>query len=258
MSAASILSLTRDGHVAVLTLNHPPHNFITRDILADLADRLAVLDTDPACRAVVLRADGRSFSAGADFSSSQGGAPPSAATVGPIYEQALRLFSFGKPIIAAVEGPAVGAGLGLALVADFRVACPEARFVAAFNRLGFHPGFGLSLTLPRLIGHQRAALLLYTGRRIGGEEAQAMGMVDVLVAKDQVRSEAMALATEIAGSAPLAVVSTRATLRRDLLAELHAAVAHECEEQHHHYQSADFQEGVAAMAARRPPEFKGR
>ena len=86
-------------------------------------------------------------------------------------------------MVAAVQGPAVGGGLGLALVADFRVACSEARFSANFNRLGFHPGFGLSVTLPRVVGMQKAAYMFYSGRRVQGEEALAIGLADRLVAK---------------------------------------------------------------------------
>lgn len=119
-------------------------------------------------------------------------------------------------LVAAVQGATVGAGLGLALVADFRVTCPEARFSANFNRLGFHPGFGLSITLPRLVGEQQAALLLYTGRRIDGHEAQRIGLADVLVPAEQLRDTALDLAAEIAISAPLAVESTRETLRLGL------------------------------------------
>jgi enoyl-CoA hydratase/carnithine racemase len=146
----------------------------------------------------------------------------------------------------------------LALVADFRVTCAEARFSANFNRLGFHPGFGLSVTLPRLVGVQQAALLFYTGRRINGAQAHAIGLADLLVAQDQVRARATELASEIAGSAPLAVQSTRATVRTGLVEQIRLAVARESMEQNRHFLSEDFKEGVAAMAARRPPQFKGR
>lgn len=141
---------------------------------------------------------------------------------------------------------------------DFRVSCAEARFSANFNRLGFHPGFGLSVTLPRLVGPQQAALLFYTGRRIGGDEALAMGLVDVLVAQDQVRAEALKLAAEIATSAPLAVEATRRTLRTGLVEAIRQAVATESAAQNRQFATEDFKEGVAAMAARRAPVFAGR
>ena len=157
-----------------------------------------------------------------------------------------------------MHGPAVGGGLGLSLVADFRVTCAEARFSANFTRLGFHPGFALTYTLPRLIGVQKAALMFYTGRRLGGEEAVAIGLADVLVTQAEVREEALKLAGEIAVSAPLAVVSTRTTLRTGLVEQVRRAVAREGSEQSWQRQTEDFKEGIAAMAARRVPQFQGK
>ena len=142
--------------------------------------------------------------------------------------------------------------------ADFRVACVEARFSANFNRLGFHPGFGLSLTLPRLIGEQQASLMFYTGRRIDGAAAQAMGLIDLLVDQPQVLAAALALAQEIATSAPLAVESTRATLREGLANAVLQANQRECAIQRSEFTTDDFREGVTAMAARRAPVFRGR
>jgi enoyl-CoA hydratase/carnithine racemase len=175
-----------------------------------------------------------------------------------IYRHAVRLFRCPLPIVAAVQGAAVGGGLGLALVADFRVASAQSRFSANFNRLGIHPGFGLSVTLPRVVGPQQAALLFYTGRRIGGGEAHAIGLVDVLAEGEGLREAALSLASEIAQSAPLAVMSTRATLRRGLADAVAAATEHELAEQHKQFATEDFAEGVKAMAERRLPMFRGR
>jgi enoyl-CoA hydratase/carnithine racemase len=177
--------------------------------------------------------------------------------VNPLYAEAVRLFSNTKPIVAAVQGAAVGAGLGLALVADFRVVAPEARFTANFVKLGFHAGFGISHTLPRLIGLQRAALMLETGRRIRGDEALAWGLADELAPLDGLRAAAIALAREIAENAPLAVQSTRATLRAGLAEAVKAITDHEFIEQSRLRQTADFAEGVRAVAERRPGRFVG-
>ncbi|HEX7444537.1 MAG TPA: enoyl-CoA hydratase-related protein, partial [Acidimicrobiales bacterium] len=160
------------------------------------------------------------------------------------------------PLVAAVQGSAIGGGLGLALAADFRVAAPASRFSANFARLGFHQGFGISLTLPAAVGRQRALELLTTGARIDGDHALAIGLVDRLA--DDPRAGAHALAAEIAGSAPLAVRSIRATIRADLVAEFAAMVDHERAEQVRLMETADFREGIAASMARRPPEFTGR
>jgi enoyl-CoA hydratase/carnithine racemase len=247
-----------DGSVATVEIRRPPHNFFDIPLITQLADSFEDLEADRRCHAIVLAAQGTAFCAGANFAN-RDATPPQRSPRGlnPLYAEAIRLFSCSKPAVAAVHGPAIGGGLGLALVADFRVTCAEARFSANFNRLGFHPGFGLSVTLPRLVGPQKAALLFYTGRRIGGDEALAMGLADVLVAQDQVRAEAQKLAREIAISAPIAVQSTRATLRQGLVEQIRIAVARESAEQNAHFKTADFREGVAAMAARREPQFKG-
>ena len=177
---------------------------------------------------------------------------------GHLYIEAVRLFEAKKPIVAAVHGAAVGGGLGLAMVADFRVACPETRFAANFTRLGFHPGFGLTTTLTEAIGRQNAALMFYTSRRVGGEEAHRMGLADVLVPQAEVRTAALALAAEIATNAPLGLLSTRATMRQGLAARVRAATEHELAEQDKLRTTADFREGVRATAERRLPNFTGR
>jgi enoyl-CoA hydratase/carnithine racemase len=258
-SAHPDVGVDLDGHVAVVEMRRPPHNYFDVELIGALADAFEALEADTRCRAIVLAAQGTAFCAGANFAN-RAATPPqrSARGINPLYGEAIRLFMCGKPVVAAVQGPAIGGGLGLALVADFRVTCAEGRFSANFNRLGFHPGFGLSVTLPRLVGTQQAALLFYSGRRIDGVEAQRIGLADVLVAQDAVRGRAIELAAEIATSAPIAVQSTRATLRAGLVEQIRVAVARESMEQNAHYKTEDFKEGVAAMAARRTPLFKGR
>ena len=128
---------------------------------------------------------------------------------------------------------------------------------ANFARPGFHQGFGLSVTLPRLVGRQVAAELLFSGRRVPGEEAVSLGLADGLVDRDQIRYAAHGMAREIAMSAPLAVRSIRTTLRGDLADQVEAAVAHEHREQARLQETADFAEGSRAMAERLTPEFRG-
>jgi len=256
--ATADVGVERDGAVALVELRRPPHNYFDVALIGALADAFEALEADRACRAIVLCAQGSAFCAGANFANREATPPRrSARAINPLYGEALRLFACAKPVVAAVHGPAVGGGLGLALVADFRITCAEARFSANFNRLGFHPGFGLSVTLPRLVGVQQATLLLYTGRRIDGAQAQRIGLADELVPQDQVRPRALELAREIALSAPIAVQATRATLRAGLVEQIRSAVAHESAQQNAHFKTADFKEGVAAMAARREPQFKG-
>src|SRR5579862_205371 len=185
----------RDGHVALLELNCPPNNFATAELMRALADALFDVDRERELRVSVLLAAGKNFCAGGDFSR---GTTETGGGAEELYAEAVRIFSVRKPIVAAVQGAAVGAGLGLALAADFRVAAPEARFAANFVKLGFHPGFGVSLTLPRLIGPQKAALMCLTARRIKADEALAWGLVDAVVPTESLREAALSLARGVA------------------------------------------------------------
>jgi enoyl-CoA hydratase/carnithine racemase len=252
------IGVTQDGFVGTVEIRRPPHNFFDKLLIHEIGDAFDAFDRDPGCRSIVLAAEGKSFCAGADFSRAPQTGAAEEGSGKHLYKEATRLFRTKKPIVAAVQGPAIGGGLGLACMTDFRVTCPEARFSANFARLGFHPGFGLTKTLPRLVGAQKAALLFYTGRRITGEEAYAMGLADVLVPLAEVRSAAHALALEIAQSGPLAVQSMRETLRRGLADAVEAATERELVEQEWQRRTGDFQEGIKAMADRRLPDFKGR
>ncbi len=238
-------------HVALVEFSRPPHNHFDAALIGAIADAYEQLDRDGGCRAIVLCSEGKNFCAGADF---RGPNPAE----GPLYEQAVRLFVAGLPVVAAIQGAAVGGGLGVALSADFRVASPESRFSANFARLGIHHGFGVTVTLPLAVGHQRALELLYTGVRLRGQDAHAIGLCDRLVASDRLREEAMALAEEIAISSPLAIRAIRQTMRGDLAERIKAAVAHEDVEQAKLFATEDFREGVAAAAQRRLPRFSGR
>jgi enoyl-CoA hydratase/carnithine racemase len=240
------VSVALDGHVAVVEIDRPPNNHVSVDLMGDLADALVDLDAEAACRTIVLASAGKVFCGGADLTAPTGIGGAGMEGINPLYVEAVRLFSNKKPIVAAIQGAAVGAGLGLALVADFRVAAPEARFAANFVKLGFHPGFGLSHTLPRLIGLQRAALMMQTGRRLRGDEALEWGLADEIAPLDELRNAAIRLAREIAENAPLAVQSTRATLRGDLAQAVKAMTDHEFVEQSWLRKTADYKEGVRA------------
>ncbi len=258
------IGVTLADHVATIEIQRPPHNFFDLSLINQIADALSALDKDKSCRASVLCAEGKAFCAGANFGSGkdldengQMKTQTDEERTRHLYMEAARLFDCEKPIIGAIEGPAIGGGLGLAMVPDFRVTCTEARFAANFTRLGFHPGFGLTETLPAIIGQQKANLMFYTSRRFKGDEAYAMGLADLLVAKEEVRGAAHALAAEIAENSPLGVIETRATVRRGLADRVRAATARELEIQSRLKATADFKEGVNAMSERRVPDFRG-
>ena len=251
-------SVDVDG-VATVEIHRPPDNFFDVDLIGCLADTYAELDDDRNCRAIVLCSEGKNFCAGADFTGGSAAGPVSSGEdgVGRLYQQAARLLESLTPVVAAVQGAAVGGGLGLACTADFRVGCPEARFAANFARLGFHHGFGLTVTLPAIVGRQNAHELLLTGRRIDGGEAARIGLCDRMATKAELRMAAHSLAAEIAASAPLAVQSIRRTIRAGLADSFRAATVHEREEQDRLRLTEDFAEGVRAVAERRP-RFTGR
>jgi enoyl-CoA hydratase/carnithine racemase len=253
------ISVELSHHVGTVELRRPPHNFFDVALIGEIAAAFEQLDANPDCRVIVLASQGKSFCAGANFS---GGATSNPAqrdsTTVELYREAVRLFRVGKPVIAAIHGPAIGGGLGLALVADFRVTCPEATFAANFTKLGFHPGFGLTVTLPQVVGQQAASLLFLTSRRIKGDQAHRIGLADVLTSRDGIRSAALILAKEIASCAPLGVAATRATLRQGLVERIAAATERELTEQSRLRETEDFREGIRASNERRDPQFKAR
>ena len=173
------VSVMLDGNVAQLEIHRPPHNFFDFNLIRDLANVFEALDGESDCRALMLCSEGKSFCAGLNFANrdAQSGETTARAGENPLYVEGVRLFRCRKPVVAAIQGAAIGGGLGLALVADFRVATADARFAANFVKLGIHPGFGLTYTLPRLIGAQKASLMFYTGRRVDRRRGARVGTV---------------------------------------------------------------------------------
>ncbi|MEI7546497.1 MAG: enoyl-CoA hydratase/isomerase family protein [Actinomycetota bacterium] len=251
---SSSLRVAIDGEVAVVEICEPPHNHLSLALMVDLVGEMAALSSD-GCRCVMLCSAGRNFCAGANLQTFGLFADGAAAE---FYALAAQLFEVEMPIVAAVQGSAVGAGLGLALAADIRVACPGSRFVANFARLGFHQGFGLSVTLPLAVGHGHALRMFYTGCRVEGTEAFDIGLCEALVDEEDLRSRAMSIAHEIAGSAPLAVRSIKQTMRGPVSKQVRNILVREQLEQARLQQTADWSEGVSAVAERRVASFVGR
>ena len=255
------IEIDAQNKVAVVEIQKGPNNFFDVGMINNLADAFTEFDQGDDVRAIVLCSEGKHFCAGNDFSSRARNAEredrdPDAGN--PLYAAATRLFATATPVVAAVQGAAVGGGFGLAVMPDFRVVCPEARFTANFVKLGFHPGFGLTHTLARIIGHQQAHKMFLTGRRIGGEEAYQIGLADVLTDRENLRDEAVRLAAEIAENAPLAVKSVRATMRAGLADAVKRQTDHENAEQFRLQQTEDFKEGIKSVAERRPGNFQGK
>ncbi|MFP6792571.1 MAG: enoyl-CoA hydratase/isomerase family protein [Pseudomonadales bacterium] len=253
------VAVTRlDGHVVQCEIKRPPNNFFDHQLIKDLADCFEDIDKQNDIRAIVLCAEGKHFCAGANFGSSVRAAELEQRTENdrnPLYDEAVRLFRCNKPVIAAVQGAAVGGGFGLALMADFRVVCPATRMTANFVKLGFTPGFGLTHTLERIVGAQRANLMFLTGRRINGETAQEWGLGDIYTDTDNVRSAAIELAQEIAENAPLALLSLREQMRPNIAEAVNDVTTIESREQKWLQQTSDHKEGIKAVAEKRAGNF---
>lgn len=244
--------------VAEVEIHRPPNNFFDVHLIRSLADAYDSLSAGRVCRAIVVCSEGKHFCAGADFNNESDAEALPEEGAGGLYYEAVRMFRAELPVVAAVQGAAIGGGLGVACSADFRVGAPEARFAANFARLGFHQGFALSVTLPQIVGSQAALEMLYTGRRIPGAEAHALGLCDRLAASaGTVRSEARAFATEIASSGPLAVRAIRKTMRGHLADEVARITPLEDAEQITLRTTEDFAEGTRASLERREPVFRG-
>lgn len=253
------VEVSLDDHIATVTFSRPPNNFFDLELVSALGDAFESLDRVPECRVIVLRGEGKHFCAGAKLGATEEDLISTAkGAQNPLYEQAVRLAGCHVPVVAAVQGAAIGGGLGLATVADFRVGAPEARFAANFSLLGMHHGFGLTVTLPDIVGQQAALDLLYTGRRVGGEEALQIGLLDRLVPADQVFAVAHELAASIAASAPLAVREIRSTMRGDLAERIGKATLREHTAQRELRKTDDYREGVTAYGERRSPNFQAR
>jgi enoyl-CoA hydratase/carnithine racemase len=254
------VSVHHDGDVAVVTLRRPPHNLLTEPVLRALADALAGLASG--ARAAVVCSEGRSFCAGADFRSGDAPDPTEHGNfeerTAAFYKQAVRIFESPVPVVAAVQGAAIGAGFGLALACDLCVVGELGWFQANFVRLGIHPGFALSTTLPRVVGPGRGAELLLTGRRVVAAEAGRIGIAQRVVPDGDEVSVAQEMAALIAAGAPLAVSSTRETLRHGLADAAREAMRHELAEQTVLAGTVDAVEGVSAMLEGRDPRFEGR
>jgi len=248
------LDITLKTYTAYIKINRPPHNYFDDHLISQIADFLEDMDKNDNCRSIILYSEGKNFCAGANFyksTFSQGGDVYS-----NLYKQAIRLFKTKKPIIAIIQGAAVGGGLGLALAADFRIACKESRFSANFAKLGFHQGFGTTITLPRVIGHQKAKLMLLTSLRLKGNEAFKIGLADFFVDKNKLMDQAKELSNLINTSGPLGIESIRNTINQGLVEKISKAVIREASEQNRLKDTQDFKEGIKASLDIKEPKFK--
>ncbi len=262
MAEPAVLYEVRD-RVAEITLNRPENrNSMTEEVLTGLREAVAAARDDRDLRCVIVTGRGRSFCAGADFKAQlqrdEGEALLPHERSFAMYTPFLSMLEIEIPTIAAMNGHAIGGGLGLALVCDLRVANTAARYGANFTRLGLHPGMATTYLLPRLMGLPRALELLLTGRIVGGEAAAELGLVNYAVPEAEVLPKARELAAEIAAAAPIAVRMTKASVYQSVAWDPVSAARAEAHAQSRSLETEDSREGIQALLEKRDPVFKNR
>jgi E-phenylitaconyl-CoA hydratase len=249
------ITVTRDGAIGTITLNSPERrNAISYSMRTQLGTSLQELDEDPEIRVLVVTGAGSAFCAGVDLSD---GKAPNPSTLDQVKPLTFAFDQLTKPLIAAVNGPAVGGGFEIVLAADIRIASTSAWFALTEVKIGSLAGSGGTQRLARALPPAVAALLLFTGDRLGAEDAYRLGLVSALAEPDDLAGAAQAVAEKIAANAPLSVRATKAALKaaidqplaggRALERSLFAMLAN----------TADRAEGRAAFREGRPPTFKG-
>jgi 2-(1,2-epoxy-1,2-dihydrophenyl)acetyl-CoA isomerase len=250
-----------DGAVLLLTLNRPDTlNSLTSELLVALGRALEEDAAEPAVRAVILIGSGRGFCSGQDLTALPDDAAgiDARARLAADYLPVIRAMSaLEKPVIAAVNGVAAGAGVSLALGCDLRVAAETATFVQAFVRVGLVPDAGATYFLPRVVGLGRAMELSLLGDTLAADEALRIGLVNRVVPDAQLPATAWELAVRLAAG-PRSVGLTKRLLRRSLGSTLAAQLDREGDAQAEAVATEDFQEALAAFWEKRPPHFRGR
>ncbi|MCO4760208.1 MAG: enoyl-CoA hydratase/isomerase family protein [Myxococcales bacterium] len=264
MSESPAVLYERRGHIGLITLNRPDNrNSMTPELLDAFAGAVSQAKADAELRCVVITGKGRCFSAGADFKSNiqieggEGFVPPHERSFA-MYSPFLSVLDIEVPVIGALNGHTVGGGFGLSLVTDIRIGNVGSKYGANFAKLGLHPGMAISWLLPRLIGVQQAAEMLFTGRLILGDEALRLGLVSQAVPTEDVFDTAWAVAEQIAANAPLAVRMMKRTFYEGLSWEPKKAAFQEAWAQAVTVDTADAKEGMAALLEKRTPVFLGR
>ncbi len=258
-SMAAIRTETSDA-VLTITLDRPDAlNAFDRAMKDELLAALKAAERDRAVRVLIITGAGRAFNAGQDLKERQ--APGAVDLITELRTRynplILAMRRLEKPIIAAVNGVAAGAGCSLALACDLVIASEQARFIQAFSRVGLVPDSGSTWFLPRLMGYARAAEMTFLAEPMDAATAERLGLVNRVVPADRLMEEARSLAHRLAQSAPLALALTKRALNRALAADLASQLDYEAQLQAVAGASADHAEGAAAFVAKRPPAFTG-
>jgi len=260
MSEKPVLVET-NNMIAQVTLNRPDNrNSMSREMMAAFYEAVKQVKDDKAVRCLIITGKGKSFCAGADFKAYREDAENRLLNelFMDIYRPFLALQEIEIPIIAAMNGHAIGGGFGLALICDIRIASKNSKYGANFARLGLHSGMAISYMLPRIVGLPVANELLFTGRLINGQKALEMGIVNYAEESERVLSKAWELANEIAACAPVAVRMIKRSIYRGLDWNPVQAAEMEAHCQSRTFEMEDAKEGISALLEKREPNFQGR
>ncbi|MGZ4104253.1 MAG: enoyl-CoA hydratase/isomerase family protein [Actinomycetota bacterium] len=262
MASDAVLVERADGVVTV-TLNRPDvRNAMNIELTEAFVAAVDGIRADPAVRAVVVTGAGTAFCAGGDLGwikpGPEASVPEMRRKMRAFYPQFLAVRSLDVPVIAAINGPAIGAGLCLALACDIRVAAEGATLAAPFTRLGMHPGMAATYLLTRLVGTARAAELLFTSRSVKAKEAEKIGLVNRVTSSEELQSVAAEMAREIAGNAPIPIGMVKRAIYIAERADMETMLEYEGLAQPITMGTEDLLEGLSAVKERRPPRFEGR
>jgi enoyl-CoA hydratase/carnithine racemase len=264
MNYKCLLYDVKDG-VAVLTMNRPERlNALGDTLRDDLQDAVTRASEDPEVRALILTGAGKGFCSGGDVKAmnerrESRAERPIMDKVAPSRDQTVQaLRDAPKPVIAAVNGAAAGAGMNLALCCDIRLASTAAKFSQAFVRRGLHPDWGGTYFLPRIVGTAKACELIFTGQVIDAQEALRLGIVSAVHAPEELLPAAHALAHKFADGPPIAIRLAKRAIYHNLECDLRQALEFETFAQNICYETEDAAEGIRAFVEKRPPAFRGR
>jgi 2-(1,2-epoxy-1,2-dihydrophenyl)acetyl-CoA isomerase len=256
--------LTRQGSVATVTLNRPEClNALDHNLRAGLAEKLNAVSRDTSVRAVVITGAGRGFCSGGDIKhlaqlkrNHQSVAFRDFLEAGHRVVRNIR--SLPIPVVASVNGPAMGGGMNLALACDLRIASERAIFSQAFVNIGMHPDWGGTFFLPRMVGTGRALEMFFLGDPISAQQALELGLVNRVVPQERLESETRKLAERLAAAPVLAIGHMKQALYERLETQLDSMMQHEVEAQTKCFESEDCEEGLKAFLEKRKPSFKGK
>ncbi len=257
------IDLTFDDGVAEIVLSRPEaRNAMTPEMGDEIRGAVAELNRRDEVRVAIVHGAGKAFCAGGDLGmlETRAAGAPDANRVGmrDFYDRYLSIRRLRVPLIAAINGAAIGAGACFATACDIRYAAESAKIGFTFVKLGLHPGMGATHFLPRLVGPARAAELLLSGRIVTGADAVGLGLVNAAFPRDALLDEARRLARDIASAGPVAVAQTLESLRDPLARTLEQSLEGEARAQAIDYTTADLREGIAAVRDKRAPAFTGR